>query len=101
MLPHFRVRPRFERIAVYTANFGAYDRLGPQPELEGVDWFWFTDDAALRSDSWTIRVARPRYAHPASGGEVVQAQPSSRPCRLQAHDLDRREHSGSRKHVRG
>jgi len=75
MLPRFRVRPRSERIAVYTANFGGYDRLACQPDLEGVDWFYFTDDPRLRSDRWTIRASTGRYAHPRLSAKWFKLNP--------------------------
>jgi Protein of unknown function (DUF616) len=75
MRPRFRVRPRSRRVAVYTAIFGGYDRLAPQPDLEGVDWFCFTDDATLRSDRWKIRVAKGRYAHPRLSAKWFKLNP--------------------------
>jgi hypothetical protein len=47
------VRP--VRIAVYTAVAGGYDDLPAHPDLEGVDFVAFTDDADLESDGWDVR----------------------------------------------
>lgn len=52
------------RIVVYTAIFGGYDRLKPQPEIPGVDYVCFTDDPSVEAPPWTVVVERPRYPHP-------------------------------------
>ena len=43
------------RIVVYTAIFGGYDDLIPQPKFEGVDFICFTD-RPIQSDIWDVRV---------------------------------------------
>jgi len=52
------------RIAVYTAIFGGYDHLKPQPETPGVEYICFTDDPSLEAPPWTVRVEPSRYPHP-------------------------------------
>lgn len=49
------------RPAVYTALFGAHDRLvDPVAQDIDVDWICFTDDTTLRSDVWRVVVEPPR-----------------------------------------
>lgn len=48
------------KIAIYTAIFGGYDKLIPQPELENVDFICFSD-RPLKSSSWEVRVVQPLY----------------------------------------
>src|SRR5262249_28199370 len=43
--------------------------------LVGVDWICFTDDAGLRSDSWKVRVAKARYAHPRLSAKWFKLNP--------------------------
>lgn len=46
-------------IVVYTAIFGGYDGLLPQPRKKGIDYICFTD-RPLKSDSWkVVQVTRP------------------------------------------
>jgi hypothetical protein len=49
------------RRAVYTALFGGYEELQEQPSAAAapVPFICFTDDAALTSDSWDVRVTTP------------------------------------------
>ncbi len=49
---------------VYTALFGGYDVLPPQPRVPGIPFICFTDDRRLTSPGWEMRVRRPRYPHP-------------------------------------
>ena len=46
------------RIVVYTAIFGNYDGLIPQPELEGVDFICFTDQE-LSAKPWRVIKVEP------------------------------------------
>lgn len=46
------------RIAVYTAVFGGYEGLIPQPPFDGVDYICFAD-SPVRSRSWEVRVVEP------------------------------------------
>lgn len=49
-----------DRIVIYTAIFGGYDRLRePRGACDGCDFVCFTDDRALRSDRWDIRYVDP------------------------------------------
>lgn len=52
------------RRAVYTALFGGYEQLQEQPAAAAstVPFICFTDDAALTSDSWDVRVTSPTFA---------------------------------------
>lgn len=52
-----------ERIVVYTAVFGGYEGLVPQPRIEGVDFLCFTD-RPMRARGWTVRVVRPEEDDP-------------------------------------
>lgn len=48
------------KIAVYTALFGGYDQLlMPLHRSPNCDYFCFTDDPALTSDFWQIRLLSP------------------------------------------
>lgn len=42
------------KIAIYTAIFGGYDQLIPQPKLPNVDYICFTD-SNIKSNQWKIR----------------------------------------------
>jgi len=50
-----------ERMCVYSGLFGSYERLTPQPAFAGdaIDKILFTDDPALRSEDWEVRVVAP------------------------------------------
>jgi hypothetical protein len=47
-----------ERIAVYTAIFGNYDGLIPQPKIPGVEYHCFTD-APKRARGWNVHIIDP------------------------------------------
>ncbi|MBA8819892.1 hypothetical protein BRY73_06285 [Ochrobactrum sp. P6BS-III] len=51
------------RRVVYTALIGAYELLNEQPVAESskIDFICFTDDPALVSESWEIRLIEPRF----------------------------------------
>jgi len=51
------------RRVVYTALIGAYELLNEQPiaKSSNIDFICFTDDPALVSDSWEIRLIEPRF----------------------------------------
>lgn len=53
-----------ERICVYTALFGHYERLNSQPVAadSDVDWICFTDDPDLAHDDWEVVVVKPSFA---------------------------------------
>lgn len=53
-----------EKVGVYTAIYGQYDVLKRPPDVPGIDYVCFTDDAELRSQEWRIEVRNPRYPHP-------------------------------------
>jgi hypothetical protein len=50
-----------ERACVYTALLGGYERLTEQPVAResSLDFLCFTDDPALESETWTVRVVEP------------------------------------------
>ena len=67
-----------ERICVYTALFGNYERLNPQPMAgeSDVDWICFTDDSELTSDDWEVVVIEPSFAlDPARSARKVKILP--------------------------
>src|SRR5919106_636495 len=51
-------------IAVYTAIFGGYDELQPQPSVQGVDFICFTDDPLLSVPPWSVKPIAPRHPDP-------------------------------------
>jgi hypothetical protein len=69
----FRRRPA--RTAIYTAIYGGYDRLAPQPELDGVDWVCFTDNAELMASPWTTQVEPSKYRHPRLSAKWFKTHP--------------------------
>lgn len=48
---------------VYTVLIGGYEQLNEQPMAvqSGIPFICLTDDADLRSDTWTIRLVRPTF----------------------------------------
>ncbi len=59
------VRRRSDRIVIYTAIYGGYDSLAPQPELDGVEWVCFTDNVEITATPpWTIRFEPGRSEYP-------------------------------------
>ena len=68
-------RRRSDRIAIYTAIYGGYDSLGPQPELDGVDWVCFTDNTELEAKPWAMRVEPGRYRHPRLSAKWFKTNP--------------------------
>ncbi len=55
---------RKNKIAVYTAIFGDYDSLKEPPQIEGCDFFCFTDDPNLSSKKYKIVVCKRRFKDP-------------------------------------
>jgi len=55
------VKTQSSRITVYTALFGDYEQLVEQPvrAQSSADFVCFTDNDALESETWQIRVVRP------------------------------------------
>lgn len=51
-------------VAVYTAIFGGYDELQPQPSVQGVDFICFTDDPSLSVPPWSVKLIAPRHPDP-------------------------------------
>jgi len=47
-----------KKIAVYTAIFGGYEGLIPQPKIKGVEYHCFTD-TPVKSRSWIVHEIRP------------------------------------------
>ncbi|MCK4349583.1 MAG: DUF616 domain-containing protein [Candidatus Krumholzibacteria bacterium] len=50
-----------DKIAVYTAVFGGYEGLVPQPRIDGIEYICFTD-MPVRSRCWEVRVVEPEHA---------------------------------------
>lgn len=52
-----------ERVAVFTCVIGGYETLNPQPAARGslIPFICFTDDPALTSDVWQIRLIEPCF----------------------------------------
>jgi len=48
--------------AIYTAVFGGYDDLQPHPDIPGVDFIAFTDEAS--SEQWDVRHVERSTEHP-------------------------------------
>ena len=49
---------------IYTAIFGGYDDLKAHPDLDGVRFVAFTDDANLEPNGWEIRYVPSNGLHP-------------------------------------
>jgi hypothetical protein len=65
-----------ERIAVYTAIFGGFDLLRPDPPLiPGIDYICFTDDRDSASSGWRIEYSEPRYADPRLSAKLFKCNP--------------------------
>ena len=47
------------RNVIYTAIFGDYEGLLPQPQVPGWDFICFTDNPSLTSSSWQIKLIKP------------------------------------------
>jgi hypothetical protein len=52
------------KMAVYTAIFGSYDELKPQPTTPGTDFYCFTDDPDLEMKPWKVRLAKRHHHNP-------------------------------------
>lgn len=69
-----------ERICVYTALFGNYERLNSQPVARDsdVDWICFTDDRDLINGDWKVVVVEPSFAlDPVRSARRVKILPPS------------------------
>ena len=62
---------------IYTAIFGDYEGLIPQPKMAGFDYICFTDNKHFKSNIWDIRVTEPFVP-----GDPVR---SSRYIKINAH----------------
>lgn len=63
------------RPVVYTAIFGGYDELRPYPATAHCDFICFTDDAALATPGWTVKVVAPRRGHPRMDAKYFKLMP--------------------------
>jgi hypothetical protein len=64
------------RVAVYTAIYGGYDLLHPQPSSPDVDYICFTDADDLDAPpNWHIERRAPRYAHPRLSAKWFKMHP--------------------------
>ena len=72
-----------ESVCVYTALFGGYESLNPQPQAEGSPdrWLCFTDDPDLVSSHWEIVVVEPPFP--------LDPHRSSRQVKMLGHPLVR------------
>jgi len=70
-------------ICVYTALFGRYELLNPQPAAQGGHdrWICFTDDPELESDDWHVVVVEPEF--------ILDPHRSSRHAKMLGHPLVR------------
>ncbi len=50
-----------DKIAVYTAVFGGYEGLIPQPRIDGIEYICFSD-RPVPSRCWEVRVVEPEHA---------------------------------------
>lgn len=66
---------------VYTVLLGGYEKLNEQPmaSRSGIPFICLTDDPALRSGSWQIRLVRPQFP-----GDPVRSQ---RMMKILAHEM--------------
>lgn len=63
-----------KRVVVYTAIFGEYDGLLPQPRMEGVEFVCFTDHP-LRGTPWKIKLVAPTNTDPVRSAKVYKILP--------------------------
>ncbi len=63
-----------KKIAIYTAIFGPYDGLIPQPQFPGIDYICFTDQP-FRSKTWEIRQTQPADNDPARASRKIKINP--------------------------
>jgi hypothetical protein len=61
-------------IVVYTAVFGGYEGLIPQPRFDGVDYICFSD-APVRSRGWEMRVVEPEQDDPTRNARKYKLLP--------------------------
>jgi O-antigen biosynthesis protein len=64
-----------EKIAIYTAIYGAFDDLKRQPVCPEADYFCFTDDAVAAVEPWSIITSEPRYDHPRMAAKWFKMHP--------------------------
>ena len=65
-----------QHIAIYTAIFGEYDALLPQPECPGVDYVCFTDAHDLVAHpNWRVEPRPPRYRDPRLSAKWFKMRP--------------------------
>lgn len=62
------------RIVVYTAVFGGYEGLIPQPRFDGVDYICFTD-SPVRSKCWDVRVVESDLDDPTRNARKYKLLP--------------------------
>jgi hypothetical protein len=61
-------------IVVYTAVFGGYEGLIPQPRFDGVDYICFSDKP-IRARSWDVRVVEPELDDPTRNARKFKLLP--------------------------
>lgn len=62
-------------IAIYTAIFGDYDRLKPQPRFPGVEYLCFTDSKTLHCEGWRVLQTDPSTEHPRLSAKRFKTSP--------------------------
>jgi len=62
------------KIAIYTAIFGPYDGLLPQPKFPGVDYICFTDQP-FKSKTWEIRRVEPIFEDSTRNSRRIKINP--------------------------
>lgn len=62
------------KTVVYTAIFGDYEGLVPQPAIPGVDYICFSDKY-IRSRSWRVERVEPRHDDPGRSARVYKVLP--------------------------
>ena len=50
------MEPKRNKKVIYTAIFGDYNGLAPQPRIPGFDYVCFTDNPHLKADPWQVKV---------------------------------------------
>ena len=63
------------KVAVYTAVFGGYEGLVPQPRIDGIEYICFSDRPVL-SKCWEVRVVEPKH---------TDTTRNARECKLLPH----------------
>ena len=74
MVPNERLLVSEKKIVIYTAIFGGYDGLLPQPKIKGVDYVCFSD-RPLRRSPWEVRKVVPTSEDPVRSAKLYKITP--------------------------